>query len=73
MKIHFLAAGLMGGLAAAAIAAAPLAAAGPITTSGDRVTMNDKRGHNANIVQPPNVGSNSYGSSSSPLPLIFLN
>ena len=72
MKISYLATGIMAGLAAAAIGAAPMAAAAP-STSGDRTTITDRPGHNAIVVHPPNVSApNSYGSFSSPLPLLFF-
>ena len=63
MKMRYLATGLMTGLAAAAIAAAPLAAANPTTITNDgRTTTTDRNGHNAIVVQPPNVSApNSYG------------
>jgi len=76
MKMRYLAASVMTGLAAAAVAAAPIAgaAANPSTTiDTGRATITDKKGHNAIVVQPPNVSTpNSYGNFSSPAPFMFF-
>jgi hypothetical protein len=75
MKLRVLAAGVMTGLAAAAIAAAPMAsAANPSTTTDTgRATITDKKGHNAVVVKPPSVSApNSYGNFSSPVPFMFF-
>lgn len=76
MKTRYIAASLMTGFAAAAIAAAPIAgaAANPSTvTDNGRATITDKQGHNAIVVQPPTVSSpKSYGNFSSPQPFIFF-
>lgn len=65
MKVQYITAGLMAGLAAGAIAAAPLAgaAANPSTTidTGWTTTV-EKGGHNAIVVKPPHVTTPSpYG------------
>ena len=67
MKVRHIAAGVMTGIAAAAIAAAPMAsAANPSTTTDSgRATTTDKQGHTAIVVKPPTV--------SSPLPFILYN
>lgn len=76
MKMRYIAASVMTGLAAAAIAAAPIAgaAANPSTvTDNGRTTVTDKMGHNAIVVQPPTVSSpKSYGNFSSPAPFLFF-
>ena len=75
MKFRYIATGLMTGLAAGAIVAAPIAsAANPSTvTDTGRTTIVDKNGHNAIVVQPPTVSApKSYGNFSSPLPLMFF-
>ena len=65
MRFSYITAGLMTGLAAGAIAAAPMAAAAtnPSTTiDTGRTTTVDKKGHNAIVVKPPNVSTPSpYG------------
>lgn len=76
MKVRHIAAGVMTGIAAAAIAAAPMAsAANPSTTTDSgRATITDKQGHTAIVVKPPTVSSPSvYGPFSSPLPFILYN
>lgn len=76
MKVRHIAAAVMTGLAAAAIAAAPIAsAANPSTTTDSgRATITDKQGHTAIVVKPPTVSSPSvYGPFSSPLPFILFN
>jgi hypothetical protein len=75
MKVRHIAAGVMTGIAAAAIAAAPIAsAANPSTTTDTgRTTTTDKTGHNAIVVHPPTVSSpNLYGPFASPLPIILF-
>jgi hypothetical protein len=76
MKLRYVATGLMAGLAAGAIVAAPLAsaAANPSTTTNNgRTTTVDKNGHNAIVVHPPTVSKPTiYGPFSSPGPLMFF-
>jgi hypothetical protein len=75
MKFRHIATGVMTGLAAAAIAAAPIAgAANPSsTTENGRTTTTDKKGHNAIVVHPPTVSApNSYGPFSTPLPFLLF-
>lgn len=76
MKLRVLAAGMMTGLAAAAIAAAPMAgaAANPSNTlDTGRTTTTDKQGHTAIVVHPPTVSSpNSYGMFNGPLPFMLF-
>lgn len=76
MKIRYITADLMTGLAAGAIAAAPIAgaAANPSTiTDTNRTTTVDKKGHNAIVVHPPNVFTpNAYGPFTNPGPIIFF-
>ncbi|MBJ7340792.1 hypothetical protein [Mycolicibacterium sp.] len=76
MKFRYITAGLMTGLAAGAIAAAPIAsaAANPSTvTDNGRTTIVDKKGHNAIVVKPPVVSPpSSYGNFSSPAPFMFF-
>ena len=70
MKMRYVATGLMTGLAAAAIAAAPLAAASnpSTTTDNGRSTLTDRQGHSAIVVKPPASGAPSqYGPVSSPV------
>ena len=65
MRFSYITAGLMTGLAAGAIAAAPIAGAATnpsTTTDTGRTTIVDKKGHNAIVVKPPNVTAPSpYG------------
>ena len=75
MKFRYITAGLMTGLAAGAIAVAPIAsAANPSTaTETGRTTTIDKKGHNAIVVHPPTVSApKSYGQFSSPRPFMFF-
>jgi hypothetical protein len=75
MKFRYIATGLMTGLAAGAIAAAPIAsAANPSTTTDTgRTTSVEKKGHNAIVVHPPTVSPpQSYGQFSSPQPFMFF-
>jgi hypothetical protein len=75
MKFRYIAAGLMTGLAAGAIAAAPMAAAANPSTVIDngRTTVVDRQGHNAIVVKPPAVSPpSSYGQFSSPAPFMFF-
>jgi len=75
MKVRHIAAGVMTGIAAAAIASAPIAsAANPSTiTDSGRATITDKQGHTAIVVRPPTVSSPSvYGPFSSAWPLMMF-
>jgi hypothetical protein len=76
MKFRYLAVGVMTGLAAGAIAAAPIAsaAANPSTTiDTGRTTTVDKKGHNAIVVHPPNVSSPTpYGQWATSPPVILF-
>lgn len=75
MKLRYIATGIMTGLAAAAVAAAPIAAAANPSTTIDtgRATITDKAGHNAIVVTPPPVSApRSYGNFSSPGPFMFF-
>lgn len=75
MKFRYITAALMTGLAAGAIAAAPIAAAAnpSTTTDSGRTTTVDKKGHNAIVVHPPTVSApKSYGQFSSPQPFLFF-
>ena len=76
MKFRYVTAGVMTGLAAGAIAIAPIAgaAANPSTiTDNGRTTTVDKKGHNAIVVRPPTVSSPKiYGPFTNPGPIIFF-
>jgi hypothetical protein len=75
MKLRNVVTGLMAGVAAGAIAAAPIAsAANPSTvTDNGRTTTVDKNGHNSIVVKPPTVSSpNSYGPFASPGMIMFF-
>ena len=76
MKLRYVVTGLMTGVAAAAIAAAPVAvaAANPSTTTDSgRATVTDKQGHNAIVVHPPNVSAPSvYGPFTSPRSIMLF-